>query len=847
MSITTLAEDEVPQVSAMTDLLKDALAHAQTIKPAATIEPPLTKSNFESFMVRLPAIFPSLAPDSTPQSKDSDKARLYATVETAARRIFSSMVSSTSIGSPKFVQVWNLFDLLSILSDNEQCDPALLFWLVEELLDSQTVDGCRKVFDFLESRRERITAKNLKQKSLVILRSCNDLLRRLSRAEDAAFCGRVYIFMFQSIPPGDRSSVNLRGEYHVENVTAFEETPAALDSPVPDKMDIDGEGGHPKSDGKDVKPAPKAVSFEAKNKPDSDKILDTDLLYPIFWALQHFFSQPTTLFDQSELTKFKSGIEATMTAFESVEKIQKSGKGPDEHKLIPQKRKAAEANEDLRSTNNNPKYLTSRELFELELRSTNFVLSQISDLYFRRHILIQAFIIIDFLLSLTPQARAKIANVQQNRSVVYADKNLGEDNVGNTPKIFFSEIWAKKMKDRITSYIQADSDGFFFFRVVESVISRDKGWVRWKVENCPPIERPSVSPVEFNEAKAGAKRLATSRRPKAGLNSLSLAFMDEKDDNQSLERLKDPTRWRLPDLAEFKNKIASDDLDLDFANSEKEKTQLLESKASKTWRALRIARRSRLAAFDKIEDWQNVDVIFQESVAEETQEDDGADKGKCPKNTTPIILSGPSGVGKSTLTSLLLERQKGAFNKIVRHTTRAAKNGEVNGQDFHFVDLKTFNTMLDGDYFLESSNDNEVRYGTSQKFVNAPEASEKVALIQLDREGTQMAKDNGFSARIAFISPPSLEVLEARLRKIEGLSEEEVQQKLKASQEEIEQSGSSDLYDRVIINDDLETAYKALEDFIYESANANGVHEETSTDEDTAMKDETNDDDANPS
>ncbi len=265
------------------------------------------------------------------------------------------------------MRVWNLFDFLSVLSDNEQCDPALLFWLVEELLDSQTVDGCRKVFDFLESRRERITAKNLKQKSLVILRSCNDLLRRLSRAEDAAFCGRVYIFMFQSIPPGDRSSVNLRGEYHVENVTAFEEMPVASDGPVIDKMDVDAEGDHSKSESKDAKSATKAVSFEAKNKTESDKILDTDSLYPVFWSLQHFFSQPTTLFDQAELTRFKSGIEATMSAFESVEKIQKTAKGPDEYKLIPQKRKAAEANADLRSTNNNPKYLTSRELFELEV------------------------------------------------------------------------------------------------------------------------------------------------------------------------------------------------------------------------------------------------------------------------------------------------------------------------------------------------------------------------------------------------------------------------------------------------------------------------------------------------
>ncbi|KAI1743670.1 THO complex subunit 1 transcription elongation factor-domain-containing protein [Xylaria scruposa] len=826
MSPTRLSEDGVPQVSAMAELFKDALVHAQTLKPAATIEPPLTKSHFEPFIARLPAIF---APGPASQARDADKTRLYAAVETAARKIFSSMVASTSIDSPEFVRVWNLFDFLSVLSDNEQCDPALLFWLVEELLDSQTVDGCRKVFDFLESRRERITAKNLKQKSLVILRSCNDLLRRLSRAEDAAFCGRVYIFMFQSIPPGDRSSVNLRGEYHVENVTSFEQAPTAPDETATDKMDVDAEDDNSQNEGKDAKPTTKAVSFEAKDKSEQEKTLDTDALYPVFWSLQHFFSQPTTLFDSSDLAKFKSGLEATMNAFETVEKIQKTTKGPDDYKLIPQKRKGADTNEDLRSTNNNPKYLTSRELFELE----------ISDLYFRRHILIQAFIILDFLLSLTPQARAKIANVQQNRSVVYADKNLNEDDAK----------WAKGMKDRIMAYIQAESDGFFFFRVVESVISRDKGWVRWKVENCPPIERPSVSPTEFNEAKANAKRLATSRRPKVGMNSLSLAFMDEKDNSQSLEKLRDPARWKLPDLEEFKKKIATDDLDFDFANTEKERTQLLESKASKTWRALRIARRSKLATFDKIEDWKNVGAIFQELDAEETEqeEEDGA-KGQHPGNRRPIIISGPSGVGKSTLISFLLDRQRGVFNKIIQHTTRSARDGEVNGRDFHFVDTKTFNTMLDGDFFLESSTHDDAQYGTSQKLVNAPEASDKVALIRLDGEGTQMAKDNGFSARIVFISPPSLGALETRIRKDEGLSEEEVQRKLKAAQEEIDQSGSSDLYDKIIVNDDVEAAYKELEEFIYETSNANGIHKEEAADkEDTAMREETNGDDADVS
>lgn len=101
-----------------------------------------------------------------------------------------------------------------------------------------------------------------------------------------------------------------------------------------------------------------------------------------------------------------------------------------------------------------------------------------------------------------------------------------------------------------------------------------------------------------------------------------------------------------------------------------------------------------------------------------------------------------------------------------------------------------------------------------------------------------MAKDNGFSARAIFIAPPTLEALEARIRKNEGLSEDEIQSKLEAAQEDIDQSSSGDFYDRVIINDDLETAYKALEEYIYEMPKANGIHKDEVADEDIAMNDQ---------
>ena len=237
-------------------------------------------------------------------------------------------------------------------------------------MDSQTIAGCRKIFDYLESRRERITAKHFSQKNLVILRSCNELLRRLSRAEDTAFCGRVFIFLFQSFPLGDKSSVNLRGEYHAENVTTFDALPAKeLD---PEKMEVDSEtkdtkqaiNGGSRKTAEVTSNTSKGVSF---SKPE--KALSADELYPVFWALQQSFSQPKRLFDPANFAEFKAGLEATMTMFVKVqdETAGRPTKTAEDSKRST-KRKRGQADDDLANAFN-PKYLTSRDLFELEVIS----------------------------------------------------------------------------------------------------------------------------------------------------------------------------------------------------------------------------------------------------------------------------------------------------------------------------------------------------------------------------------------------------------------------------------------------------------------------------------------------
>lgn len=371
----------IPKATAFSEALQAALAHAQRIKPSTSIEPALTKADFEDFLTQLPAIFPAESPDAaqTPDGKavDNRKQRQLTIIEVVVREQFNALVTTTPIDSPEFVNVWNLLDITNALAVTENCEATLVHLLVEALLDNQTIEECRKTFDFLESRREQLSAtptspetkKISESKKLVMLRFCNELLRRLSRAEDITFCGRVFIYMFQCFPLGDRSGVNLRGEYHTENVTTYETIPAQPDTEG-EKMDVDtaADAANPEQDSK--APGSKAVTFDAKIKPtsDKDKALDTDALYPIFWSMQEYFSQPTKLFDAENFSKFKTALEVTIVAFESVAQGQKVSKALDDTKDPSKKRKRYEMESADDNINFNPKYLTSRDLFELEVR-----------------------------------------------------------------------------------------------------------------------------------------------------------------------------------------------------------------------------------------------------------------------------------------------------------------------------------------------------------------------------------------------------------------------------------------------------------------------------------------------
>ncbi|KAL1311353.1 hypothetical protein AAFC00_001527 [Neodothiora populina] len=573
-----------PSVDAISTKLRNLLSRAREIKQVHTVEPPLPVTDLANDVG-------SLGQDVFHGESDPHR---FTVVETAARKIFYETLNLTSINDDEFVRIWDLLDLLLLCREMGQCEPILAFYLIEELLDSQTTEGCRVVFDYLESRRERLVQQDFHKTNLALLRSCNELLKRLSRAEDAVFCGRIFFYLFQTFPLGDKSSVNLRGEFHTENVTSFEQE-------IPDSPPSDSMVG--------VDESTKPADNDEPDTKDKAKKNENSKLYPVFWRLQNDFSEPTRLFNDENFGPFKESLERTIARFKATPVIVTKS-GVDSQRGT--KRKYGQQTGDHYANNYNPKYLTSRDLFELEM----------SDLAFQRHILVQGLILIDFLLSLTERSKKRWAEIEKtsgkssNKALLYR-YTLSEDN----------EKWVLATRSAIAEFLQSGPEGKYYYRMVETVLARDKNWVRWKLESCPSIVKDAVTPKENAESQAGAKQATTNKRMKAKpAGAIDVSFLAEVDNVKGLERLRDPSRFTAPSIEDLVKGIQNDELDLEMAMTDEEKHSLEAAKANKTWRALRAATRSAIKILDRVEPGKSLeDAVKTEEVTVKASEGVGAD------------------------------------------------------------------------------------------------------------------------------------------------------------------------------------------------------------------------------
>ena len=176
-----------------------------------------------------------------------------------------------------------------------------------------------------------------------------------------------------------------------------------------------------------------------------------------------------------------------------------------------------------------------------------------------------------------------------------------------------------------------------------------------------------------------------------------------------------------------------------------------------------------------------------------------------------LVLSSPSGAGKTTLSRQLLDNDK-QIQLSVSATTRARRTGERDGVDYHFVDTATFNGMIERGEFLEHARVFDHFYGTPRAPVEAALMAGRDVLFDIDWQGTQQLKEKAGSDLVTvFILPPSTRDLERRLITRAQDSMEVVQKRMAKAADEMSHWAE---YDYQIINRDIATSLMELKSIL---------------------------------
>lgn len=167
-----------------------------------------------------------------------------------------------------------------------------------------------------------------------------------------------------------------------------------------------------------------------------------------------------------------------------------------------------------------------------------------------------------------------------------------------------------------------------------------------------------------------------------------------------------------------------------------------------------------------------------------------------------FIVTAPSGAGKTSLVSALIEQSADAALSV-SHTTRPPRRGEIDGQHYHFVDVDGFHRMTTEGAFVEHAEVFGNFYGTSFAAIDRLLSVDRDVILEIDWQGARQIKSKMPQAISVFILPPSLETLKRRLHKRGQDAPEVIQRRLGEAREEIAHYGD---FDYLVINDDFDQA-----------------------------------------
>lgn len=181
----------------------------------------------------------------------------------------------------------------------------------------------------------------------------------------------------------------------------------------------------------------------------------------------------------------------------------------------------------------------------------------------------------------------------------------------------------------------------------------------------------------------------------------------------------------------------------------------------------------------------------------------------------PLVICGPSGVGKSTIIKRLTDEFPGLFGFSVSHTTRKPRNGECDGINYYYVTREEFLSCKEKGEFIETAEFSGNMYGTSKMAIQCIQQKSQICILDIEMQGViQIKKIPELDPHFVFIQPPSIEELERRLRDRKTETEESLKKRLDTAKRELEYGSNLENFDIIIVNDDVDKASAELRAFM---------------------------------